>query len=66
VIPRAIKNGIVQIEGIPQRPTVCQYDTTLRDPTNPVRRPMVTDLYCPGSAPNLQRGAAHAPGPVNE
>jgi virulence factor Mce-like protein len=66
VIPNAIKNGIVQILGIPQRPTVCKYDTTLREPTNPVRRPMVTDLSCPGSAPNLQRGAAHAPGPVND
>jgi len=66
VIPRAIKNGIVQIDGIPQRPTVCKYDTTRRDPTDPVRRPMVTTGHCPDSAPNLQRGAAHAPGPVSE
>ena len=66
VIPRAIKNGVVQIEGIPQRPTVCRYDTPRREPTNPQRRPMLTDQHCPGSAPNLQRGAAHAPGPVSE
>jgi phospholipid/cholesterol/gamma-HCH transport system substrate-binding protein len=66
VIPRAIRNGIVQIEGIPQRPTVCRYDITRREPTNPVRRPMVTTGTCPDSAPNLQRGAAHAPGPVPE
>jgi len=66
VIPRAIKNGIVQIEGIPQRPTVCKYDTTRREPTNPARRPMVTTGHCPDNAPNLQRGAAHAPGPVDE
>ncbi|MFL6106980.1 MAG: MlaD family protein [Marmoricola sp.] len=66
VIPRAIKNGTVQIEGIPQRPTVCRYGTTMRQPTDPVRRPMVTTGHCPGSALNLQRGAAHAPGPVHE
>jgi phospholipid/cholesterol/gamma-HCH transport system substrate-binding protein len=66
VIPRAIKNGIVQIEGIPQRPTVCRYSTTMRPPTTPERRPMVTSGHCPGNAPNLQRGAAHAPGPVDE
>ena len=66
VIPRAIKDGTVYIEGIPQRPTVCKYDTARREPTNPVRRPMVTTGHCPGSAPNLQRGAAHAPGPVDE
>ncbi|HET6165514.1 MAG TPA: MlaD family protein [Marmoricola sp.] len=66
VIPRAIRNGIVYIEGIPQRPTVCRYDTSRRDPTDPVRRPMVTTGHCPDSAPNLQRGAAHAPGPVSE
>lgn len=66
VLGKAIKNGILQIEGIPQRPTSCDYDTPRRDPKNPVRRPLVTDQHCPGTAPNLQRGAAHAPGPVSE
>jgi phospholipid/cholesterol/gamma-HCH transport system substrate-binding protein len=66
VIPKAIRDGIVFIEGIPQRPTVCRYDTTRRDPTDPERRPLVTTGHCPGSAVNLQRGAAHAPGPVSE
>lgn len=66
VIPRAIKNGKIQIEGIPQRPTVCKYDTARMDPTSPKRREMVTTGHCPDSAPNLQRGAAHAPGPVDE
>lgn len=66
VIPKAIRDGIVHIEGIPQRPTVCKYDTLRREPTNPQRRPMVTTGHCPDSAVNLQRGAAHAPGPVTE
>lgn len=66
VVPAAIHDGIVYIEGIPQRPTVCSYPTSRRAPTNPVRRPMVTTGHCPDSAPNLQRGASHAPGPVSE
>jgi len=66
VIPKAIRDGIVHIIGIPQRPTVCSYGTPMREPTNPERRPMVTTGHCPGSAPNLQRGAEHAPGPVDE
>lgn len=64
VLGKAIKNGVLQIEGIPQRPTQCDYGTPRRDPRNPVRRPLVTTAHCPGSAPNLQRGAEHAPGPV--
>lgn len=66
VLPAAIRDGIVHIIGIPQRPTVCAYDNPRRAPTNPDRRPLVSDLHCPSSAPNLQRGAAHAPGPVND
>jgi virulence factor Mce-like protein len=64
VLGKAIRNGILQIEGIPQRPTQCDYGTPRRDPRNPIRRPLVTTGHCPGSAANLQRGAAHAPGPV--
>lgn len=66
VIPKAIKDGIVQIRGLPQRPTVCRYDTTHRDQRDTERRPMVDDQHCPDDAPNLQRGAGHAPGPVDE
>ncbi len=66
VIPKAIKDGIVQIRGLPQRPTVCRYDTPQRDQRDTERRPMVDDQHCPDDAPNLQRGAAHAPGPVDE
>lgn len=61
---KAIKNGVLMIEGIPQRPTQCYYDTPRRDPKNADRRPLVDDGHCPASTPNQQRGATHAPGPV--
>jgi phospholipid/cholesterol/gamma-HCH transport system substrate-binding protein len=64
VLPKAIYGGLAHIRGIPQRPTVCDYGTTRRNPDDPTRRPMVTTAHCPSSAPNEQRGAAHAPGPV--
>lgn len=64
VLGQAIKGGVLLIEGIPQRPTKCTYDTPRRDPKNADRRPLVDNGHCPGSTPNLQRGAAHAPGPV--
>jgi len=66
VIPNAIRDGIIQIRGLPQRATICRYDTPHRDQRDTERRPMVDDQYCPDDAPNLQRGAAHAPGPVDE
>ena len=50
VIPKAIKGGLLQILGIPQRPTVCKYDTPRREGINPERRPMVTDQHCPADA----------------
>ncbi|MCW2857405.1 MAG: MCE-family protein MceF [Marmoricola sp.] len=64
VLGRAVKDGVLQIEGIPQRSTECPYPTTRRDPTNAVRRPLVTTGHCASGHANLQRGAAHAPGPV--
>ncbi|MGO4257285.1 MlaD family protein [Marmoricola sp. RAF53] len=64
VLGIAVKDGKVQIDGFPQRPTDCDYGTPRRDPKNPVQRPLVSTGHCPASAPNLQRGAAHAPGPV--
>jgi phospholipid/cholesterol/gamma-HCH transport system substrate-binding protein len=64
VLGNAVRNGVLYIEGIPQRPTHCVYDNPRRDPKNPVRRPLVDTGHCPSSTPNLQRGAAHAPGPV--
>lgn len=64
VLSSAIHDGTLWIEGIPQRSTQCDYGTTRRDPTNPDRRPLVDTGHCPSSTHNLQRGAAHAPGPV--
>lgn len=64
VLGRAIRDNTLLIEGIPQRVTKCEYDTPRRDPRNADRRPLVDSGNCPGSTRNLQRGAAHAPGPV--
>jgi virulence factor Mce-like protein len=64
VLGKAIKDGVLLIEGIPQRPTKCTYDNARRDPRNAVQRPLVDTGHCPGSTHNLQRGADHAPGPV--
>ena len=60
----AIRGGQLLIEGIPQRSTRCDYGIPRRDPKDPERRPLVTTSHCAGSAEHLQRGAAHAPGPV--
>lgn len=64
VLGEAIRGGKLLIEGIPQRSSRCDYGTPRRDPKNPARRPLVTTGHCPGSEEHLQRGAAHAPGPV--
>ena len=64
VLGQAIQGGHLLIEGIPQRGAQCDYGTPRRDPKDPVRRPLVTTGHCAGSAPHLERGAAHAPGPV--
>jgi virulence factor Mce-like protein len=64
VLGRAVKDGTLLIEGIPQRPTQCYYGTPRRSPKNPERRPLVDSGHCSSSTANLQRGAAHAPGPV--
>ena len=65
VLGEAIRGGQLLIEGIPQRSTRCDYGTSRRDPKNPDRRPLVTTGHCAASEENLQRGAAHAPGPVD-
>ncbi|MCZ4499527.1 MAG: hypothetical protein JWQ74_2080 [Marmoricola sp.] len=64
VLGRAIKNGVLMIEGIPQRSTLCDYGTANRDPKNPVRRPLVATGKCSPNAEHMERGADHAPGPV--
>jgi phospholipid/cholesterol/gamma-HCH transport system substrate-binding protein len=64
VLGEAIRDGELLIEGIPQRSTGCDYGTPQRSPKDPARRPLVTTGHCPDSTEHLQRGAAHAPGPV--
>jgi phospholipid/cholesterol/gamma-HCH transport system substrate-binding protein len=65
VLGQAVRNDQLLIEGIPQRSTRCDYGTPRRDPKDPDRRPLVTTGHCPDSQEHLQRGAAHAPGPVS-
>lgn len=64
VLARAISNGQFGIDLIPQDTTRCSYGTARRDPRDATRRPLVTTGHCPSSHARLQRGAAHAPGPV--
>lgn len=64
VLGKAIRNGQLMVDGIPQRDQRCRYRTARRSPRETHQRPLVTDQHCPGSFPRLQRGAAHAPGPV--
>ena len=64
VLGKAISDGTLHIEGIPQRPTKCTYGTDRRDPKNPEQRPLVKSGTCSPSTPNMQRGANQAPGPV--
>jgi phospholipid/cholesterol/gamma-HCH transport system substrate-binding protein len=64
VLGQAVRGGQLLIEGIPQDSTRCDYGTPRRDPRDPKRRPLVTTGHCAPSQVHLQRGAAHAPGPV--
>ena len=64
VLGQAVRGGQLLIEGIPQDSTRCDYGTPRRAPRDPKRRPLVTRGHCPSSQVHLQRGAAHAPGPV--
>jgi virulence factor Mce-like protein len=64
VLGKAVRNGSLQLNAIGQDDHDCVYSTSERSPTNPTRRPIQTDGSCPASHSYLQRGAAHAPGPV--
>jgi phospholipid/cholesterol/gamma-HCH transport system substrate-binding protein len=64
VLGKAVRNGYLQILGIPQRNVRCRYDTPHRAPTDPQRRPMVATGHCPASVEGHQRGARHAPAAV--
>lgn len=64
VLAAAVHDGYLNIKGIPQRPTACIYDNEPKNPRSTDRGPLYTEGHCPSSTPNLQRGAAHAPGPI--
>lgn len=59
-----VKDGWLQLDLIGDKDPRCDYGTARRDPRNPERRALVDDARCAASFSTLQRGAAHAPGPV--
>ena len=60
---RTIYNKRWHIEIIADRDNRCSYGTTRHDP-RAARTPMQSGGHCAASLSYLQRGAAHAPGPV--
>lgn len=65
VLADNIRNGHLWLEGIADKDPRCRYDVARRDPRNAERRALQTDGVCAASFSTLQRGAAHAPGPVS-
>lgn len=65
VLARAVKDKSLQLDVIGQKDHECIYANTDQSPKSTTRRPLRTDLHCPATGRYLQRGAAHAPGPVN-
>ena len=59
-----LHGGKLNLALIADKDARCSYGTA---PTNPrsTGRPLQSGGHCPASFPQLQRGAAHAPGPVN-
>ena len=64
VLTNAITNNELRIQLILDADRRCDYGVARRDPRNPDRRALQTDGRCSASFSTLQRGAAHAPGPV--
>jgi phospholipid/cholesterol/gamma-HCH transport system substrate-binding protein len=59
-----LRGGELRIDLIPARTARCDYGTTRHRPYDAERHPFQTDGACSVSFARLQRGAAHAPGPV--
>lgn len=59
-----IRGGELRIEVIPVRTARCDYGTPRHQPYDPERYAFNTNGHCAPSFARLQRGAAHAPGPV--
>lgn len=64
VLGDKVVDGKLQLDLIIDKDARCDYGTTRRDPRDPERRPLIEDRRCDASFSALQRGAAHAPGPV--
>lgn len=60
----AVRGGALHMSLIVQQDQRCMYSTTQQSPDQASTRPLQTQGQCPGSFQWLQRGAAHAPGPV--
>jgi phospholipid/cholesterol/gamma-HCH transport system substrate-binding protein len=63
-LTRVIRDGELKLELITDKDPRCSYGTHRRNPRDPTRVPMNTNGHCSPSLATLQRGAAHAPGPV--
>ncbi|HWI42566.1 MAG TPA: MlaD family protein [Nocardioides sp.] len=59
-----VRGGELRIAIIPSRDKRCDYGISRLDPRVDERRPLQKNGSCPASFAALQRGAAHAPGPV--
>ena len=59
-----LKGGKLRIELIGVHTARCDYGATRHQPYDPERYGFQADGRCPASFARLQRGAAHAPGPV--
>jgi phospholipid/cholesterol/gamma-HCH transport system substrate-binding protein len=64
VLGAAVKDGSMQLDVIGQKDHECIYPNPDKDPKSTTRQPLRSDLHCPEVGRYLQRGAAHAPGPV--
>lgn len=63
-LARVTRDGEVKLELIVDKDPRCDYDTPRRKPRDPTRVPLRENEVCSASFATLQRGAAHAPGPV--
>lgn len=58
-----VRNKTLYLTLIADKDARCRYATTIHDPRG-ARQPFQMNGSCPASFTHLQRGAAHAPGPV--
>ena len=63
-LTQVIGNGELRLDLIPDKDARCAYDVARRDPRDPTRRELQANGGCSASFPQLQRGAAHTPGPI--